>query len=176
MVKGLVRPVPTSAAIQCDYVCLQVQALISASTACLLQPQFFCHWSTLFFLRWQLWITTDRDIIKPYIPEVQSSTLKTHSLQILQNIGGSRATDFTLQTFRSFKTKLYYFKFIVCETQDSSKKKELNKHYLVTWVLVSSRLLISSLCRETTQFNLRKKYSASFGYLFKSNITTVRTF
>lgn len=40
MVKGLVRSVPTSAAIQCAYVCLQVQALNSASTACLLQPAF----------------------------------------------------------------------------------------------------------------------------------------
>lgn len=87
MVKGLVWPVPTSAAIQSDYVCLQVQALISASTACLLQPEFFLPLIDIIFPSLTALNHNRQDIIKPYISEFQSSVLKTCSLQILQNIG-----------------------------------------------------------------------------------------
>lgn len=83
MVKGFVQPVPTSAATQ--YKLLLVQVLLVYSS-----PDFFAidqHYFS-FTDSFELQQTGHHKTTMPYISEVQISTMKTCSLQILQNIGG----------------------------------------------------------------------------------------
>ena len=104
------------------------------STACILQPGFYCHWSTIFFLSWQLWIAWQYSLfLGKYFQQtghhktlhLRSPKHRTEnwlSSNITKYWGGGK---FTLQTSRwSFKLEVYYCQFI-------EKHRLVQKH---TWV------------------------------------------